>query len=108
MEEVSLADFKKTQLRTARILDVLEIPGADKIWRLSIDLGTEKREIVAGIKTAYPKEALIGKSIIVVVNLAPAVIRGVESRGMLLAAKNDQQFSLITLDREMAPGSVVG
>lgn len=107
-EVVSLADFKKIDLKVAKILDVQEVPGADKLWKLSIDLGTEKKEIVAGIKASYPKETLVGKSIIVVNNLAPATIRGIESRGMLLAAKDSQGLAVITLDREIAPGSLVG
>ena len=96
------------ELRTAKILEVHELPGADKLWRLWIDLGTEKREIVAGIKTAYPKESLVGKSIVVVSNLAPAVIRGAASNGMLLAAKHEKELSLITLDKELPAGSLVG
>src|SRR3989338_9870283 len=86
--EISIADFKKIDLRVAKILDVQEIPGADKLWKLTVDVGCEKKEIVAGIKTFYDKPSLLGKSIIVVNNLAPAVIRGAESRGMLLAAKD--------------------
>ena len=107
-EVVSLADFKKIDLKVAKILDVQEVPGADKLWKISVDLGSEKKEIVAGIKTSYPKETLIGKSVIVVNNLAPATIRGVESQGMLLAAKDPNGLSLITLDREISPGSLVG
>ena len=107
-EVVSLADFKKIDLKVAKILDVQEVPGADKLWKISVDLGSEKKEVVAGIKASYPKEALLGKSVIVVNNLAPATIRGVESQGMLLAAKDPSGLSIITLDREISPGSLVG
>ncbi len=106
--EIPLADFKQIELRVAKVLDVTEIPGADKLWKLLIDVGTEKKEIVAGIKTAYPREALLGKSIVVVNNLAPAVIRGVESRGMLLAARDGAALSILTVDRELPAGSPVG
>ena len=106
--EIPLADFKKIELKTAKILEVAEIPGADKLWKLMIDVGTEKKEIVAGIKTAYSREALLGKSIVVVNNLAPAVVRGVESRGMLLAAKGDTGPALLTVDGELPAGSPVG
>ena len=106
--ELPLADFKKIELKTAKILEVTEIPGADKLWKLMIDVGTEKKEIVAGIKTAYSREALLGKSIVVVNNLAPAVVRGVESRGMLLAAKGDTGMALLTVDGELPAGSPVG
>ena len=108
MSQASLEDFKKLELRVAKILDVQEVPGADKLWKLSIDVGAEKKEIVAGIKRVYTQEALKGKSIIVVNNLAPAVIRGIESHGMLLAAKDGQELTLLTLDMELPAGRVVG
>lgn len=107
MSEVSFDDFKKIELKVAKILDAQEIAGADKLWKLTIDVGAEKKEIVAGIKVFYSKEALIGKSILVVNNLAPATIRGVESRGMLLAAKDNGRLSLVTLDQELPPGSSI-
>lgn len=104
-----LEDFKKIELRVAKILEVHEVAGADRIWKLLIDVGTEKKEIVAGIKAAYPaKESLIGKSVVVVNNLEPAVIRGVESKGMLLAAKDAGTLTILTLEREVPPGSLVG
>lgn len=108
MSEVLLEEFKKLELRTAKILEAEEIPGADKLWKLKIDVGSEKKEIVAGIKAFYTKEALVGRSIVVVNNLSPATIRGVESRGMLLAAKDGSGLSLLTADKEMPAGSVVG
>lgn len=108
MSEISLELFKQVELRSAKILDAQDIPGADRIWKLLIDVGTEKKEIVAGIKSFYTREALLGKSIIVVNNLAPSVIRGVESRGMLLAAKDGAQLVVLTLDKDLPPGSVVG
>ena len=108
MSEVSLEDFKKLELKVAKILGVQEVPGADRLWKLLIDTGAEKKEIIAGIKRTYPQESLIGKSIIVVNNLAPAVIRGVESRGMLLAAKAGEELALLTLDKELPAGSIVG
>jgi methionyl-tRNA synthetase len=104
-----LDDFKKIELRVAKILEVHEVAGADRIWKLLIDVGTEKKEVVAGIKASYPtKESLIGKSVVVVNNLEPAVIRGVESKGMLLAGKDAGTLTLLTLERELPPGSLVG
>ena len=108
MSEITLEEFKKAELRVAKILDAEEIPGADKLWRLTIDVGLEKKQIVAGIKLFYSKEALIGRSIIIVNNLSSATIRGVESRGMLLAAKDNSELSILTLDKEFPAGSVVG
>ncbi len=107
MSEITLADFQKLELRVARIEEVSEILGADRLWKITIDVGGLKKQIVAGIKAAYPKEMLIGKSVVVVNNLAPSVIRGVESQGMLLAAKNEKDLCVITLDRPLPTGSAV-
>ena len=112
---LTFEEFKKTELRVAKVLDVQEIPGADRLWKLLIDVGSEKKEIVAGIKMHYTREALLGKSIIVVNNLTPTVIRGVESNGMLLAASVEggsasggKSLTILTLDKEVPPGSPVG
>lgn len=107
MTPVSLADFKKLELKVAKILSAEEIPGADRIWKLEVDNGSEKKQVVAGIKAHYPKETLIGRSVIIIDNLEPAVIRGVESRGMLLAAKDANSLVLVGLDKELPPGSPV-
>ena len=107
MSEVSLEEFKKLDLRVAKVLDAEEIPGADKLWRLTIDVGFEKKQIVAGIKLFYSKEAILGRLIIIVNNLSAATIRGVESHGMLLAAKDGPVLSILTLDKEIPPGSAV-
>ena len=107
MSEVSLEEFKKCELRVAKVLEVEEIPGADRLWKLTVDTGLEKRQIVAGIKLFYSKEALVGRSVVIVNNLNPATIRGVESRGMLLAAKDGATLSILTLDKELPAGSVV-
>ncbi len=108
MSELSLQQFKEMDLRVAKILEVEEIAGADRIWKLTVDVGTEKKQIVAGIKLFYAKEALVGRSILVVNNLVPSVIRGVESCGMLLAAKEGGQLALLSPDKELPPGSLVG
>ena len=108
MTEINLDDFKKVQLVVAKIIEVEELQGADRLWKLKIDVGSEIKQIVAGIKKYYDKEKLLGKSIVVVNKLAPAVLRGVESRGMLLAAKHEQKLTLLTLDSELPPGSIIG
>ncbi len=112
ISDLTFADFKKTDLRIAKILEVQEIPGADRIWKLLVDVGSEKKEIVAGIKAFYTREQLLGRSIVVVNNLVPSLIRGVQSQGMLLAAssggKEDKRLSLLTLDTDLPPGSSVG
>ena len=108
MSALTIEEFKKTELRVAKVLDVQDIPGADKIWKVLIDVGGEKKEIVAGIKAHYSRESLLGKSIVVVNNLVPSVIRGVESQGMLLAAKSEGQLCVLTLDKDLPPGSLIG
>ncbi len=105
---VKYEDFEKLDLRVAEILDAKPHPNADKLFVLDIDVGGEKRQIVAGIRAGYKAEDLKGKKIIVVANLEPAKLRGVESQGMLLAAGKDGELSLITVDRDIASGSQVG
>jgi methionyl-tRNA synthetase len=104
---ITYDDFKKLELKVAKILSAEPVEGATKLLKLQIDLGTEQRQIVAGIALAYKPEELVGKSIVVVANLAPAVIRGVESNGMLLAATGPAGLAFVTPDRETAPGSPV-
>ncbi len=86
---VSFADFQKLDLRVARILSAEPIQGADRLLKLQVDLGTEKRHLVAGIAEHYAPDTLIGKQVIVVANLEPATIRNVESQGMILAASGE-------------------
>lgn len=105
--ELDIADFQKLDLRVAEVRTAERIEGTDKLLKLQIDLGGESRQIVAGIAQHYAPEQLIGKSIVVVVNLKPVTIRGVESRGMLLAASNSEGLSIVTPDRPIAPGAKV-
>ncbi len=104
---IAFDDFKKLELKVAKVLGADAVPGATKLLKLQIDLGTEQRQIVAGVALAYKPEDLVGKLIVVVANLTPAVIRGVESKGMLLAAVNPSGMALLTPDREIAPGTSV-
>ncbi len=104
---INYDEFSKVELKVATVLAAEPVPGATKLLKLQIDLGNEQRQIVAGVATAYRPEELVGKSIVVVANLAPATIRGVESNGMLLAATGGDQVSLVVLDRPIAAGSKV-
>ena len=107
-EQIKYEDFEKLDLRVAVIKEVNPHPNADKLYILSIDLGEEKRTIVAGIKNYYNPEQLIGKQIIVVSNLEPAKLRGIESNGMLLAASDDKgNLVVITTDKNIEEGSQV-
>jgi methionyl-tRNA synthetase len=85
-QHITIDDFAKVELRVAQILVAERVPKADKLLRLEVDLGTEKRQILAGIAEYYEPEKLIGRKIVIVANLAPRKMRGLESNGMLLAA----------------------
>lgn len=104
---ITIDDFRKMELRVAQIKEVTEHPNADKLYVVIVDFGDRTKQIVAGIRPFYPKEALIGKRVVVVDNLEPAMLRGVESQGMLLAASDEQGISVVTPDRDAALGSVV-
>jgi methionyl-tRNA synthetase len=105
--EISFEEFSKMDLRVARVLEAAAVEGATKLIRLVIDLGPEQRQIVAGIAQHYAPEQLVGKTIIVVANLAPRKLRGIESKGMLLAAHDGEALRLLTTDVPAAPGSKV-
>ena len=104
---VGFDEFKKVDLRTAEILEAERIDGADKLLRLQVDVGGEKRQIVAGIAKHYAPEDLPGRTIVIVANLEPASIRGVASDGMLLAAIHGKALCLVTVDGAVASGSPV-
>jgi methionyl-tRNA synthetase len=103
---ITLEEFQKIELRVATVLRAERVPGTDKLLKLQIDVGSEQRQLVAGIAKHYTPEELLGKQIVVVANLQPAVIRGVESQGMLLAASTDDQaqLALVTLQRPVPNG----
>jgi len=109
-EIVTNADpFSKLDLRVAKILDVSDHPQADKLYIMQVDLGPlGKRTIVAGMKPYYQKQEITGKSIVIVTNLKPAVIRGVESKGMLLAATDATNVVSLLDPKDSSPGAEVG
>lgn len=104
---IEFDDFKKLNLKVARVVSAEKVEGADKLLKLQIDLGSEKRQIVAGVAEYYKPEDLEGLNIIVLTNLKPVKIRGIESNGMLLAAEDKRGLSLVTLDSDRSPGSSV-
>ena len=105
---INLEEFKKIELIIAQIKEVKEHPNADRLYVLKIDTGSEEKQLVAGIRKSYTKEELVGRKVIVVNNLEPATIRGVESQGMVLAASNDREgLTLIMPERALSPGSIV-
>jgi len=97
---ITYDDFVKVQLKVGKIIDAEEIPNADKLYKLTVDLGEEKRTICAGIKEYYSKDELLNKKVIVVVNLAPRIMRGITSQGMLLAASNEEHSKVILISPE--------
>jgi len=103
---VSYEEFKNIVMKVGRIENAEQIPGADKLYKLTVDTG-EIRTIVAGIAQNYAIEELIGKEIIVVTNLDSRMLRGVESQGMLLAAEDGEIVSLLVPLKEIKPGSEV-
>ena len=105
--QVTIDDFGKLDLRVARVLAAERIPKADKLLKLQVDLGSEQRQVVAGIAEAYTPEQLVGRQVVLVANLKPAKLRGVESQGMVLAASLDGKAVLCGFDRDVPPGTKV-
>ncbi|MBN1940865.1 MAG: methionine--tRNA ligase [Candidatus Diapherotrites archaeon] len=105
---VSFNDWSKIELKIATIKEIEDIPGKDKLYKLSIDIGEpEHRTLVAGLKGFYSKDDLQGKQIVVVANLDPKPLAGILSQGMLLAADEDSRPVLLNLDKEVTPGTKV-
>lgn len=104
---VTFEEFKKIELKVAEIKEVNDHPNADRLYVVVVDLGDKRKQLVAGIKGSYAKEDLIGKQVIVVDNLEPAILRGVESQGMLLAASDDTGISIISPQKKIKLGSIV-
>ena len=107
---IQFNDFAKLDLRVGQIRKVEEIVGADKLWKLGVDLGEEDlRTICAGLKPYYSREELMNKKIIVVSNLEPRKMRGIESQGMLLAASTDnhEKVVLLTPEKDIENGARV-
>jgi methionyl-tRNA synthetase len=107
-EKISIEEFGRLDLRVAKVLEAEAIPGATRLLKLIVDLGSEKRQLVAGIAEAYQPESLVGRTIIVVANLKPARLRGVESDGMLLAATPPGGKPILAMfDESVPPGTPV-
>ena len=107
LPQISIEDFLKIDLRIARVLEVEPHPKADRLLRLQIDLGSERRQLVAGLAEHYTPEDLIGRQIVVVANLKPAKLRGEVSQGMLLAAAEGSKVVVLGPSAPIAPGSQV-
>jgi methionyl-tRNA synthetase len=104
---IGIEDFMKADLRVGRIVSAERVEKSEKLVKLKVDIGTETRQVVAGIGKSYTPEDLMGKSIVIVANLKPAKLMGIESQGMLLAASSGDLLAVATFDRETKPGSRV-
>lgn len=102
-ELIAIDDFAKIQLRVARVLEAEEIEGSDKLLKLQVVIGDERRQIVAGIKANYAPIDLVGRQVVIVYNLKPAKLRGVESQGMLLAAVDENNGAILLTPEKEAP-----
>ncbi|MFO8052531.1 MAG: hypothetical protein R6U54_01040 [Candidatus Omnitrophota bacterium] len=104
---VTFEDFKKLELKIGKIIKVEEHPNAEKLYLLTVDLGSKQIQLVAGMKPFYALSELEGKLVPVLVNLEPKNIRGVESEGMILAAESKDDVSLLVSDKSIPPGSPI-
>jgi methionyl-tRNA synthetase len=103
----NIEDFKKLELKVAEIKEVNDHPNADRLYVITVDLGDKTKQIVAGIKSSYKKEDLPGKQVVVVDNMEPVVLRGVESQGMLLVVHDAQGICIVSPERKVSLGSTV-
>ncbi len=105
--QITIGEFRKIQLKTAKVLTAERVPKSEKLLKLQVSLGNEQRQIVAGIGMKYVPEALVGKTIVIVANLEPAKLMGIESQGMVLAAGDSEVRGLATILEEVDPGTKV-
>ena len=102
---INIDDFKKIELKGAKVISAERVEGSDKLLKLEVGLGEEKRQIIAGIGKVYNPEDLVGKEIVIVANLEPRSLMGLESQGMVLAANAESGPVLIMPDKEVVPGT---
>jgi methionyl-tRNA synthetase len=106
-DEIGIEDFGKVELRVAQVISAEPVKGADKLLKLQLDLGYEKRQVVSGIAKFYTPDDLVGRKVICVTNLKPAKLRGELSQGMILAASHGDQLTLATVPDSMPNGAIV-
>jgi len=104
---VNFEEFEKIDLRVGKVIEAERVEGSDKLLKLQIDLGEEKRQILAGIGKAYSPEEMKGKSVVVIVNLEPREMMGLMSQGMVLAVKDNNNLSVLLPEKEIIPGSKI-
>ena len=104
---VTFDQFKTMDIRVARITEVVNHPNADKLYVVTVETGEGPKKIVAGLREHYTAEELIMREVVIINNLAPATIRGVESQGMILATKDGEKFAIIVPEKEVKVGSPI-
>jgi len=107
VDPITYDEFKKMELIVGKIISIENHPDADKLFVIQVDLGAETRQIVAGLRPYYTPERLLGRSVVIVANLAPAKLRGIFSNGMLLAAQDGANVVVLSPETDVAPGSRV-
>ena len=107
MDTITFDDFKKIEIRIGKIISVEKVEGSDKLLKLEVDFGEDKRQIIAGIAKFYAPEALIGKECPFAYNLAPRMLKGLESQGMILCPSDSSDPVLLHPDKEVPPGSLI-
>ena len=105
---ITIDDFSKVELRVAKVIEAEKVEKADKLLKLKLQVGDETRQVVSGIAKYYTPEEMVGKTLILVANLKPVKLRGIESQGMILAATNENGLSLVTIDKDLGSGAHVG
>ena len=108
MEKINFDDFSKLNIRVGKIIAAEDVEGSNKLIKMKVDIGDEERQIVAGISKYYSLDELTNKTVIVLINLEPRKIFGIESQGMLLASIDEDKVSLLQTDKEMIQGSEIG
>jgi len=107
LTQISIEDFAKVQMRVGQVLEAEKIEGSRKLIRLKVDIGTEVRQVVAGIAEAYEPASLINRKVVIVANLKPARLMGVESNGMIVAASVDGKPVLATFTEDVGNGALL-
>lgn len=107
VEEITIDDFDKVEIKVATIVNATEHPKADKLLKIKVDLGNEERQIVSGIREHYEADEIIGKKVLVVTNLKPVKLRGELSQGMILTAEKDARLTLVSVPNGIENGSIV-
>jgi methionine--tRNA ligase beta chain len=105
---INIDEFKKVELRVARVLSAERVEGSDKLIKISLELGEEKRQVVSGIGKNYEPDDLVGKQIVIVANLEPRSLMGLESQGMILAASTPEGPVILNPEKEVPSGSQIG